>query len=125
MIEKVCASSTIQFTHAVDELDGIFRPGDEITLYRIVQECLNNILKHSGATEVALNIVIDAGELALTICDNGRGFTLDEETLRRAGLGLQGIAERVRILGGTHAIKSAPGQGTTVMLRIALKDRQR
>lgn len=125
MIEKVCASSTIQFTHAVDELDGIFQPGDEITLYRIVQECLNNILKHSGATKVALNIVVDAGELALTIRDNGRGFTLDEETRRRAGLGLQGIAERVRILGGTHAIKSAPGQGTTVMLRIALKDRQR
>jgi len=125
MIEKVCASSTIQFTHAVDELDGIFRPSDEIMLYRIVQECLNNILKHSGATEVALNIVVDAGELALTIRDNGRGFTLDEETRRRAGLGLQGIAERVRILGGTHAIKSAPGQGTTVMLRIALKDRQR
>jgi signal transduction histidine kinase/ligand-binding sensor domain-containing protein len=125
MIEKVCASSTIQFTHAVDELDGIFRPGDEITLYRIVQECLNNILRHSGATEVALNIVVDAGELALTIRDNGRGFTLNEETRRRAGLGLQGIAERVRILGGTHAIKSAPGQGTTVMLRIALKDRQR
>jgi signal transduction histidine kinase/ligand-binding sensor domain-containing protein len=125
MIEKVCASSTIQFTHAVDELDGIFRPGDEITLYRIVQECLNNILRHSGATKVALNIVVDAGELALTIRDNGRGFTLDEETRRRAGLGLQGIAERVRILGGTHAIKSAPGQGTTVMLRIALKDRQR
>jgi signal transduction histidine kinase/ligand-binding sensor domain-containing protein len=125
MIEKVCASSTIQFTHAVDELDGIFRPGDEIMLYRIVQECLNNILKHSGATEVALNIVVDAGELALTLRDNGRGFTLDEETLRCAGLGLQGIAERVRILGGRHAIKSAPGQGTTVMLRIALKDRQR
>lgn len=125
MIEKVCASSTIQFTHAVDELDGIFRPGDEITLYRIVQECLNNILRHSGATKVALNIVVDAGELALTIRDNGRGFTLDEETRRRAGLGLQGIAERVRILGGTHAIESAPGQGTTVTLRIALKDRQR
>ncbi|HEY9283108.1 MAG TPA: two-component regulator propeller domain-containing protein [Pyrinomonadaceae bacterium] len=125
MIEKVCASSTIQFTHEVDELDGIFRPGDEITLYRIVQECLNNILRHSGATKVALNIVVDAGELALTIRDNGRGFTLDEETRRRAGLGLQGIAERVRILGGTHAIESAPGQGTTVTLRIALKDRQR
>jgi signal transduction histidine kinase/ligand-binding sensor domain-containing protein len=125
MIEKVCASSTIQFTHAVDELDGIFQPGDEITLYRIVQECLNNILRHSGATKMALNIVVDAGELALTIRDNGRGFTLDEETRRRAGLGLQGIAERVRILGGTHAIESALGQGTTVTLRIALKDRQR
>jgi signal transduction histidine kinase len=125
MIEKVSASSTIQFTHAVDELDGLVRPGDEITLYRIVQECLNNILKHSGATKVALTLAAGAGELVLTIRDNGRGFMPDEETRRRAGLGLQGIAERVRILGGTHAIESAPGQGTTVTLRIALKDKQR
>jgi signal transduction histidine kinase len=49
----------------------------------------------------------------------------DEETQRRIGLGLQSIEERVRILGGTHAIESAPGQGTTVTLRIALKDKQR
>ena len=133
MIEKVGASSTIQFTHAFDELDGLFPPGDEITLYRIVQECLNNILKHSGATEVALNISVNmsisraagAGELALTIRDNGCGFMADEETHRRSGLGLQGIAERVRILGGAHAIQSAPGQGTTVSLRIALKGKQR
>jgi signal transduction histidine kinase/ligand-binding sensor domain-containing protein len=125
MIERVDASSTIQFTHAVDELDGHLGPGDEITLYRIVQECLNNILKHSGATRVALNLTVDAGELALTIRDNGRGFRPDDETPRPAGLGLQGIAERVRILGGTHAIESAPGQGTTVSLRIALKDRRR
>jgi signal transduction histidine kinase len=121
MIEKVGASATIQFTLAVDELDGLFRPGDEINIYRIVQECLNNILKHSGATKVALNLVLHAGELALTIRDNGCGFMPDEETQRRAGLGLQGIAERVRILGGTHAIESAPGQGTTVTLRIPLK----
>lgn len=125
MIEKVSASSTIQFTHAVDELDGLLLPGDEIMLYRIVQECLNNILKHSGATKVVLNVAVHAGELALTIRDNGRGFLPDEETHRRGGLGLQGIAERVRILGGTHAIESAPGQGTTVTLRIALKDKQR
>jgi signal transduction histidine kinase/ligand-binding sensor domain-containing protein len=125
MIEKVSASSTIQFTHAVDELDGLLRPGEEITLYRMVQECLNNILKHSGATKAALNLAAHAGELALTIRDNGRRFMPDEETQHRAGLGLQGIAERVRILGGTHEIESAPGQGTTVSLRIALKDKRR
>jgi signal transduction histidine kinase/ligand-binding sensor domain-containing protein len=124
MIEKVSASSTIQFTHQVDELRGLFPPDDEIMLYRIVQECLNNILKHSGATKVALDLVVQAGELALTIRDNGCGFTLDEEARRRTGLGLQGIAERVRILGGTYAIESAPGQGTTVTLRIALQDKQ-
>jgi signal transduction histidine kinase len=125
MIEKVSASSTIQFTHAIDELDGLLRPGDEITLYRMVQECLNNILKHSGATKVTLKLTVDAGDLALTIRDNGRGFMPDDKTNRDAGLGLQGIAERVHLLGGTHAIQSAPGQGTTVSLRMALKDKRR
>jgi two-component sensor histidine kinase len=51
MIEKVAASSTIRFGYEIDELDGIFSPADEILLYRIVQESLNNIIKHSGATE--------------------------------------------------------------------------
>ena len=124
MIEKVSVSSTIQFTHSIDHLDGLFTPGDEIMLYRIVQESLNNVLKHSGATTVAINIVVDAGEMALTIRDNGRGFT-PEDARRHPGLGLQGIAERVRILGGTHTIQSVPGQGTTVTVRIALKDKQR
>ena len=89
-----------------------------------MQECLNNILKHSGATAAAVNIAVRAGELALMIRDDGRGFA-PEDAQRRAGLGLQGIAERVRILGGTHTIESAPGQGTTVTLRIALQDNQR
>src|SRR5262249_3155669 len=121
MIEKVDASSTIRFTHELDDPDGLFQPGDEITLYRIIQESLNNILKHSGATEAAVYITVRAGLFALTIHDNGRGFTPDGD-LRR-GLGLQGIAERARILGGAYEIHSTPGHGTTVMVRIMLKDK--
>ncbi len=117
-MKKVAASSTIQFTHELDELDGLLPPGDEIMLYRIVQECLNNILKHSGATAAEIGIVVHDGELALTVHDNGRGFTTDGDLHKRAGIGLQGIAERVRILGGTHAIQSAPGQGTTVTVAV-------
>ena len=95
----------------LDELDGILPPGDEITLYRIVQECLNNILKHSGATKAEIKIVVDAGELALNDPRQWARLHADEGNVHgRAGLGLQGIAERVRILGGTHAIQSAPGQ---------------
>jgi signal transduction histidine kinase len=123
LIEKVDDSSTIRITHEIDTLDGFFRPGDEIILYRIVQECLNNILKHSGATTAAVNITVRAGELALTIRDDGRGFAPDD-ALRRAGLGLQGIAERVRILGGIYAIESAPGHGTIFTLMIPLTDKK-
>ncbi len=121
MIEKVAASSSIQFTHKLDECDGLFAPGDDITIYRIVQECLNNILKHSGATEAQVWLRADAWQARLTIHDNGRGFALAGNA--HVGLGLQGIAERARILGGSHTIQSAPGQGTTVTVKIELKDK--
>jgi signal transduction histidine kinase len=123
MIEKVAASSQVQFTHEIDELEGVFTPGDEILLYRIVQECLNNILKHSGATRAEINLKINDRQFALTVRDNGRGFAPDGNSLGRAGLGLPGIAERARILGGAHTIHSTPGQGTTVLVRIELKNK--
>ena len=116
MIEKVAASSPIQLTHELDECDRCFAPGDDIMLYRIVQECLNNILKHSGATQAQIRLRVHAGQSLLTIHDNGRGFRLDGNA--HVGLGLQGIAERARILGGAHTIQTAPGQGTTVTVRI-------
>jgi ligand-binding sensor domain-containing protein/signal transduction histidine kinase len=121
MIEKVAASSPIKFTHALDDCDGHFAPGDDITLYRIVQECLNNILKHSGATEVQLMLRVHANRVLLTIRDNGCGFASEGDA--HVGMGLQGIAERARILGGTQTIYSMPGQGTTVTVRIELKEK--
>src|SRR5262245_1109778 len=122
MIEKVAASSQLQFTHEIDELEGVFSPGDEIVLYRIVQECLNNILKHSGATRGEINLAVNDNQFTLTVRDNGRGFAPDGNG--RAGLGLQGIAERARILGGAHTIQTAPGQGTTVTVRIELMENE-
>jgi len=124
MIEKVASSSTIQFTYELGDLDGLFPPGDEIMLYRIVQESLNNILKHSGATRAAIKIAVHEGRFVLTVRDNGRGFTPDGDGRRRAGLGLQGMAERVRILGGKQEIYSAPGHGTTVSVMADVKKKK-
>jgi len=119
MIEKVAASSTIEFKYALDALDGFIAPDDEIKLYRIVQECLNNILKHSGATKAEIRITTDEGRLEVTIRDDGRGFTPNGN---KPGIGLQSITERVRILGGIHTIQSVPGQGTTFKLLIESKN---
>ena len=65
MIEKVAASSTIEFGYIMDELDGILPAADEIKLYRIVQECLNNILKHSEATKAEIRIEAREGGLGI------------------------------------------------------------
>ncbi len=120
MIEQVDGSSDIHFSHEIGEIDGMLAPGEDIILYRIVQESLANILKHSGATEAEVTLRIEDGRMVLRIRDDGRGFPPESLAGKGRGLGLPGIAERARILGGDLAIHSTPGQGSLLILRINL-----
>jgi PAS domain S-box-containing protein len=93
----------------------------ETNLYRIVQEGLNNILKHAAATSVNVLFERRAGQATLIIEDNGGGFDPDSNGNNgsgRNGLGLVGMRERTALLGGTMDIESRPGEGTTVFVRI-------
>ncbi|MGH9943136.1 MAG: ligand-binding sensor domain-containing protein [Pyrinomonadaceae bacterium] len=126
IVRKVSASSPVKFSTEIDQIDGLFPKEAEINLYRIVQESLNNVVKHSGATEARLTIKRDAGSVRVTVEDDGRGFRLNptaDEAARR-GFGLSGIAERARIIGGRQSVQSMPGQGTTVTLHIELSKNQ-
>jgi signal transduction histidine kinase len=92
-------------------------------LYLIVRELLTNVEKHAHATEATVLMRADGGALCLIVTDNGVGFSHDSlgfRTPRRrgSGLGLTGIRERVEMLGGRVAYRSAPGQGVQVELRI-------
>jgi two-component system sensor histidine kinase UhpB len=97
----------------------------QTAVYRILQEALANIGRHAGATAVVLDIEVDDEQLELRIRDDGAGF--DPGALARgsrtdgpgAGLGLSGMVERARLAGGELDVRSAPGGGTTVTLRIA------
>lgn len=80
-----------------------------VTLYRICQEALNNIIKYAQATQVVINLSV-ADKLCLTIMDNGVGF---DSARSAAGFGLQGISERVEVLGGTFLLSSREGCGGT------------
>jgi signal transduction histidine kinase/streptogramin lyase len=125
MLNKAFASEQYQLTAEIDDLDGVFAKESEIHLYRIVQECANNIIKHAGASEVRATIEKTASGLTLTMADNGLGFTpVASRTaeLNRRGFGLAGITERVRLLSGESTVVSAPGHGTTIIIHIALKD---
>jgi signal transduction histidine kinase len=85
---------------------------------------VNNVLKHAQATRACIRIQRRRGELQVSVQDDGRGFAADG---RRgpddppAGIGLSGIAERVRILGGTHVIRSLRGEGTMISVCIPIR----
>jgi PAS domain S-box-containing protein len=87
-----------------------------LCVYRIVQEALRNIVKHSHAQRASVRLEQRGADLTLNIADSGVGFT--PGTLERSGLGLVSIRERVNLLGGQMVIRSAPGRGTRLGVRV-------
>jgi two-component system, NarL family, sensor histidine kinase UhpB len=88
-------------------------------LYRVVQECLTNVAKHAEATNVTITLRVFGSMLMLDVADDGQGFDVvavraQERRKDGPGLGLFGMEERVRLLGGTYAISSTPAGGTTI-----------
>jgi PAS domain S-box-containing protein len=95
----------------------------ETMLYRIAQEALNNVSKHSQAKNVSLLLERRPDEIWLTIEDDGSGFELEKQAVSGGdgdGLGLIGIRERTALVGGTVDIESSPGKGTNILVRIPL-----
>ncbi len=92
---------------------------DEIILFRIVQEVLNNMLKHSQATQIDIDIYTQKDELVLSIKDNGKGFDV-KEIEQSKGLGWKSIFSRAGLLNGRVFVNSDIGKGTTVQLNIAI-----
>jgi signal transduction histidine kinase/ligand-binding sensor domain-containing protein len=84
----------------------------EIGLFRVAQELIANVLRHSGATEAGVQIIRDQQEIRLTVEDNGRGFDITDTN--GGGIGLHNIAARVTVMGGRLHYDSTPGHGTTV-----------
>lgn len=126
-LEDIAESSDIRFDMNIENVDNLFPHQEkeiEVNVFRIVQEGVNNVLKHSHANEVKIDIRSIERKLSIVIEDDGKGFDPSSVTLK-AGLGLSGISERVRILGGTYSIESTPGKGTTVMVSIPVEKREK
>lgn len=94
----------------------------EVTVYRIVQEALNNTVKYAEAHTAHVRVLRSGDELAVTIQDDGRGFTAlsDQKLMADGHLGLAGMRERATLLGGSLVIESKPGAGTVVRARLPL-----
>ncbi len=99
----------------------------ETVIFRIVQEALTNVARHSGATHASVVLESRPDEVIVTIQDNGQGFDPAQVLARRgpnASWGLLGIRERALLLGGEHQIKSAPQQGTLIRVRARIQNNE-
>jgi signal transduction histidine kinase len=122
-VSRASENSRIQFTTHIDDIDGIFGKDSEIHVYRIAQEAINNIVKHSAAREAAVIIKKEPAAISLSVRDNGCGFMAGATQLSSpsgVGYGLNGIAERVQILGGAWIVDSSPGQGASLNVQIPI-----
>jgi two-component system sensor histidine kinase UhpB len=94
---------------------GELSPDSQVVVYRVAQEALVNAARHSGASRVEVSLEPRDSRVRLEVTDNGSGFAFAEEG---KGLGLSGMRERALLVGGTLAIDSRPGKGTSVVLEV-------
>jgi PAS domain S-box-containing protein len=113
-----------RFSHDSTDSLGQIPKEVELTVYRIAQEALNNVEKHSNATQVVMTFSCSRNShVVLIVRDNGKGFVLEKR--RTAGAGLQNITERAALLKGNVDVHSAPGKGVKVTVRIPLETNSR
>jgi signal transduction histidine kinase len=112
------SNSGFQVTTDCDQAIGRLPDPVQLTIYRVVQESLNNAKNHSGTDAVRIELKKGDGELQLEIRDSGCGFDLKSSASR--GFGLQGMMQRVRLLGGQCDIETKPGAGSRISIRLPL-----
>jgi signal transduction histidine kinase len=120
MAQQAGATSHTRFACELENIDGLLLPEIEISLYRIAQEGINNVLKHAHASEAILELKSTDHTVRLSLFDNGRGLVKSAQSSlaqARFGQGLAGIEERVKLFGGEFDLQSAPGRGTRLTVR--------
>lgn len=118
-VEWVERSGKFQVTYvASDDIPAGGNTGKDLIIFRIVQEALNNIIKHSSASHINIKIDYRDGLLNLYINDNGIGFDAAQLTPEKQGMGLHNIHKRAGIIGGQVHFRSTPGEGTGITIII-------
>jgi signal transduction histidine kinase len=119
MIERLAMASGIRFDANIENIDEVLSNEIEIQFFRILQELLNNIIKHSKAKNVSVSIKRTIMFIKLYVSDDGIGF--DTSNSRKLGFGLLNIDERLRLIRGISNIKSEKNQGTSFEITIPVK----
>ena len=118
LCDEVAAGSGIAVQFTEDGSPVTVAADTALCFFRVMQEALQNAVKHSGSQRVEVRLRFDAAHLTLWIADDGAGFEV--ATAREAGLGLTTMRERVELIGGTMSISDNPSGGTTVRVHVSL-----
>ena len=122
LIEIVDANSSIFITEEVAEIDHLLSKQQELGVYRIVQEAINNILKHSDSPSASIVVKKENQCVILSIKDFGKGFNWGENSKRNNSLGMKTLKERAKILNAEFKVFSELKKGTTIYLKIPITD---
>lgn len=127
LVHKIEEVHLLTINARIDDVDDVFSSEAEMSVYRIIQESLNNVAKHAEADEAILRVERTNGIVTIKIEDDGRGFDKNaapKTDAEKGGFGLLGIAERVRMLNGSLDIQTAIGSGTKLAIKIQTNDRK-
>jgi len=120
LINKVSGTTAINFTGNIDNIDGQLLDDSGINFFRIIQESISNIIKHSESKNAEINIQKKEGHILVEINDDGKGFNYQSEIENSNGFGLNNILNRVNILNGKLKIDSRSSGGTNVIIKIPM-----
>lgn len=120
MADKVSIANNLTVTVIEHGLDERLENSLELSLFRIIQELITNVIRHSNATEANIHLTKHDDTLNIMVEDNGEGFDSSGITLKSGGMGIKSIDRRVAFLNGTMNIESEVGQGTTVIIEIPI-----
>jgi signal transduction histidine kinase len=126
-IQEVAKTAGMEIDYQFTSPEGLPRLPNriEVPLFRIAQEAITNLIKHARATHASVIVLRQIHEITMLIEDDGRGFDTNMVQDKNGQcLGLVGMRERVNLLGGSFVVESAPGEGTTIRVRIPLQEDQ-
>lgn len=120
--EKISSNKGLQVSFSAHEFDSRLDEQTEISIYRIILELINNIVKHASASLATVQLVKHPDNINITVEDNGQGFDYQKIQQEKKGIGLGNIQSRVEYMKGVINIDAVPGRGTTVIIDIPLEN---
>ncbi len=123
IVNEVSNATDINFSFESDEVDAHLSKESEINLFRVIQESINNMIKHSGADKAEVKLMTSDDYILVVLKDNGKGISSEKKDINdtKGGFGLSGMKERIKYMKGEIRIESEENKGTSIIIRIPMK----